>query len=191
MLRTALNGYERSAVDAFLRRCVRSLGPGAAALPELAAVRPAESGPRLDAGDVRAARFDVVLRGYDAAQVDALLQQVAAALPDERQRPAWPDDAVPVAGAPSTPPLRTTVRGYDTAEVDAFLSRCAHTLNGRLEALPELAGWLSGPRTGAPVRARDVEVAQFHVRARGYDIAQVDALLDRLCAELDEQESTG
>lgn len=188
MLRIALRGYNRDAVDAFLRRCCASLGRRSAEIPELGAFCPPEGPlPPLDAGDVLAAQFPVGLRGYDMAQVDDLLHRVAAALPPVDARPGW--DETP-AGAPegSGPLLRKVVRGYDVAEVDAFLARCAHSLaesgGHGIDEVPQLAPLLRTPRTGDPLRARDVEVVQFHVRGRGYDIEQVDELLDRVAAAL-------
>jgi DivIVA domain-containing protein len=191
VLRIVMRGYDRDAVDAFLARCRASLGDADHALPELRDVRPpVDPLPPLDAGDVRAVQFPVTLRGYDMAQVDELLNRFAAALPAVERRPGW--DVPPPAAVPAGtgPGLRKVVRGYDVAEVDAFLSRCAHTLaeSGarRIGAVPELAPLLRVPRTGEPLRARDVEVVQFHVRGRGYDIEQVDALLDRVAVALSE-----
>jgi DivIVA domain-containing protein len=186
VLRTSLRGYDRRAVDAFLARCAATLGARAAEFPELSRyARPDGPVPPLDAGDVRDARFDVVLRGYDEGQVDALLERVAAALPDERSRPAWEHPpAEPAETTGTRLALRRTVRGYDTEEVEAFLARCAHSLGASVDRVPELMPLLARPRTGDPLRARDVEVVQFHVRGRGYDIEQVDALLDRIATAL-------
>jgi DivIVA domain-containing protein len=188
VLRTVRRGYERRAVQELLSRCVLSLGDRAAEFPELAEVRPPD-GPaaRVDARDVRDARFPIVLRGYDIAQVDALLERVARALPGEDARPAW--DAVGPAGDAADHPelvLRRAVRGYDVQEVDAFLSRCAHSLGARVDRVPELAGLLDRPRTGSPLRARDVELARFRIKTRGYDMQQVDLLLDRILTALDD-----
>jgi DivIVA domain-containing protein len=188
----ARRGYERRAVDALLARVAATLGDRAEQFPELADVgRPAGLLPALDAADVRAARFPVVLRGYDMGAVDALLHRLIRALPDAP--PAWDDDPPPVPAAaadepaPQVPGLRRIARGYDVAEVDAFLVRCAHSLGRRVDRVPELAPLQALPRTGDPLRARDVETVQFHVRLgphRGYDIEQVDALLDRIAEAL-------
>jgi DivIVA domain-containing protein len=184
-LPTARRGYDRRPVDALLARLAASLGPRAAQFPELAGVTP-EAGPPLDARDVRAARFPVAARGYDMAAVDALLHRVAAALPEEVA--TW-DDPPETAPRSEPLPLRRSARGYDVEEVEAFLVRCAHTLGRRVERVPELAPLLARPRTGEPVRARDVETAQFHLRlgpGRGYDVEQVDALLDRVAEALQD-----
>jgi DivIVA domain-containing protein len=181
VLRRALRGYDRRAVDALLARCAASLGPRRLELPELRDVRPADGHlPRVDAGDVRAARFAVVPGGYDRPATDALLARVAALLPQVDSRPAWA--AAPAGLEPVPLRLPRTLRGYDIAEVDAFLLRCAHSLGPGLTAVPELAGLLGQPPTGEPVRARDVEQQQFRIRGlrRAYDVAAVDALLDRV-----------
>jgi DivIVA domain-containing protein len=183
VVRTARRGYDKRAVDAFLRRCAGTLGPRAAQVPGLTDVDPDAGSPRLDASDVRTARFPVVLRGYDLAEVDALLEQVAAALPGGER--AWDD--VPTGAVPEAEPLvlRNVLRGYDVREVDDFLTRCAHSLGSRLSEVPELADRLARDRTGQPLRARDVEVAQFRLRGRGYDVVQVDELLDRVARALE------
>ena len=188
MLRTAARGYERRAVDAVLARCAASLRERAAEFPELAGLPPAPDGsPPLDAADVRDLRFPVVRRGYDTAQVDALLARVAAALPGEDARPDWEDEAPPPPADGPEAALTTvhlSVRGYDRHEVEDFLVRCAHTLGERVSEVPELAPLQARPRTGRPVRARDVETVQFSVRLRGYAVDEVDALLDRVAAAL-------
>lgn len=142
---------------------------------------------------MRAARFDVVLRGYDIAQTDALLDRVCAALPGKESRPTW--ERAPAAGgqlpavASGQPAwsLPTSWRGYDAAEVDAYLVRCAHSLGDRIDRVPQLAPLLTRPRTGDPLRARDVEVVTFRMRFgkdAGYEVGAVDALLEQVAAAL-------
>ena len=126
--------------------------------------------------EVEQARFPVVVRGYELAAVDDLLRRLATALP---AGPTWDGPPQPPAADP-WPPLRTTLRGYDTDEVDAFLTRVAHTLGGRVCEVPELARYVAAPRTGEPLEPREVDAVQFQVRRRGYDIVEVDALLDRV-----------
>jgi DivIVA domain-containing protein len=132
----------------------------------------------VSARDVREARFPVVLGGYDLAEVDRLLRDVAQRLP-EVSRPTW--DAAPVLPGPGPgPQLRTPLRGYDRAHVDAFLVRCAHSLRARVAELPELAPLTAAARTGEPLTAREVDAAQFRLVYRGYAPNEVDALLDRV-----------
>jgi len=157
-------------------RCAYTLGARREEFPELTGYPPTV-GVRLTAADVRRAEFPLALRGYETAQVDALLERVAAALP---AAPAWAAEPVPVpAGAPSSPGLRTTLRGYATAEVDAFLVRCAHSLGRRVGQVPELVGLTGRPRSGEPLTPQQVATVQFRVVLRGYALDQVDALLDR------------
>ena len=130
----------------------------------------------LTAVDVRAVRFRVVLHGYDLAEVDALLRQVVGLLPD---RPTWETGPVPPTGG-SGPQLRSALRGYAPGAVDAFLVRCAHSLQGRVRELPELAALTGAPRTGEPLTAGEVDTAQFPMVYRGYAPDDVDALLDRV-----------
>ena len=184
MLRRALRGYDRRAVDELLARCAASLGARRLDVPELRDVRPAAPDlPPVDAGDVHASRFAVVPGGYDRAATDDLLTRVARLLPQEADRPSW---TAPPAGVEPRPlALPVAMRGYDAPEVDAFLVRCAHSLGPALAQVPELAGLLEHPPTGRPVRARDVEQMQFHIRMRGYAVDAVDALLDRVQRALD------
>jgi DivIVA domain-containing protein len=67
--------------------------------------------------------FTVVLRGYDADDVDALLERVrkAAASTDQALRAS-------VRGELIRPALRVRVRGYDRAEVEAYLRRVVDRL---------------------------------------------------------------
>jgi len=83
-----------------------------------------------------------------------------------------PDVATPITAAElrgTTPPVRRFGAGYDAAEVDAFLQRAAQTLEG----------------TGAELTSDDVHAVLFTpVWRRGYDVAAVDDLLDRLADAL-------
>lgn len=138
----------------------------------------------MTARDVREVRFPVVLGGYDLAQVDRVLREVARLLPDPPRR-GWDADPVPPASGPG-PHLRTALRGYARDDVDAFLVRCAHSLRERVGEVPELAPLTARPRTGEPLTADDVETVQFPVVRRGYAPDAVDALLDRVRVLLPE-----
>jgi DivIVA domain-containing protein len=67
--------------------------------------------------------FTVVLRGYDAAEVDALLGRIEKAL-------ASTDPALRAAvrAEMDSPALRVTFRGYDRMEVEAYLRRAVDRL---------------------------------------------------------------
>jgi len=67
--------------------------------------------------------FTVVLRGYDVATVDAMLERVRRAI-------ASTDAAVraSVRGELNHPALPVRLRGYDRAEVDEYLRRAIDRL---------------------------------------------------------------
>lgn len=177
-------GYDRSKVDAFLARCAASLGEERLAeLPELARLRRDSVRAGVSARQVRDVRFPVRLRGYDLAEVDALLRRVAAALPQEPAPADWDPEPVPPTLGPG-PGLRRALRGYVRDDVDAFLVRCAHSLGERVHEVPELAALTGRPRTGVRLRASDVEHVRFRMVWRGYAVDAVDALLDRIQAVL-------
>lgn len=132
---------------------------------------------------MRDVRFPVVLRGYDLAEVDALLRRVAHALELLDGPRAW--DSEPVAPASAVgPELRTALRGYARGDVEPFLVRCAHSLGERVREVPELAALTAQPRLGLPLTVGEVARAQFRLDWRGVDPVQVDALLDRVQALL-------
>jgi DivIVA domain-containing protein len=135
--------------------------------------------------EVEQARFPVVVRGYELAAVDDLLRRLRTALPADL---TWgePPQCPP---ADPWPALRLTLRGYDVEEVDAFLARAAHTLGRRVHAVPELGRYVAAPRTDDPLEPREVDGVQFRVRRRGYDIVEVDALLDRVSRVLRAERS--
>ncbi|MFI0450552.1 DivIVA domain-containing protein [Actinomadura sp. 6N118] len=135
---------------------------------------------RITADDVRAVRFDIVLRGYEPRAVDELLQEcireLQATAPIGRRRPGrtrvhsgwligWIQN-VRFTGAG----MRT---GYDVRDVDAFLERVITGLRG----------------TAPPVTARDVREIVFRtVRfGPGYDEQEVDAFLVQLAGALERR----
>lgn len=168
-LRGALRGYSRRQVNALLARCSATLR--ADPLPSPAA---------LTADDVREARFTIVFGGYHLADVDAELRRLLPLLPAGE---SWVADPEPPADGPGLQ-LRTTRRGYARPDVDAFLLRCAHSLRDRVAEVPELAPLTGKPRSGRPLRVRDVEVVEFPLVRGGYAPDGVDALLDRVRAVL-------
>ena len=180
-----LKGYHRRDVDVFLVRCSTSLDAHGVHLPELASYRrPGAPVAPVTAREVRAVRFPVVLRGYDLAEVDALLRRITAALPDlEPPRPSWQAAPVPPLLGPG-PALPGGLRGYLRADVDAFLVRCAHSLGARVGEVPELASLTGQPRTGHPLTAQDVADIAFPLVWRGYQVDAVAVLLDRVEAAL-------
>lgn len=67
--------------------------------------------------------FTVVLRGYDIAEVDAVLERIrtAVASTDQAFRAS-------VRGELNNPALRVRIRGYDRTEVDDYLRRAVDRL---------------------------------------------------------------
>ena len=102
-------------------------------------------------------RFDVVLGGYDRQDVDALLQQVNDAV-------ASTDPAKHAAAVEALrqPALRIRFRGYNRLAVDHHCRRL------RIEL------------AGEPEEVMLAEAAvEFSIVLRGYDMATVDALVQR------------
>ncbi|NDU76016.1 DivIVA domain-containing protein [Actinomadura sp. DSM 109109] len=156
-----LRGYDRSQVDALLKRISLALS----------------GGPPMSADDVRGVRFTTVLRGYDHRAVDELLRECIRELQARapmrerpgrtRARPGWLINWIQNArfsGSGMRP-------GYDVRDVDAFLERV-----------------IAGLRGAAPqVTARDVRESAFRtVRlGPGYDEQEVDRFLLQLAAALE------
>lgn len=171
-------GYDRVQVDAFLQRVADTL----------------DGTDSLTADQVRNVVFGkparISDRGYDEEEVDATLDIVTGLL---RQR-AGGDAPQPAADAQSaadaqrtadaqhTEPLsgyqirQATLRnsiaapGYDKQQVDEFMNRAADALDG----------------SGMPLTVDQLENVTFGktVLRRGYRVDDVDALLNRITAEL-------
>jgi DivIVA domain-containing protein len=122
-------------------------------------------------------RFPVVLRGYNRAQVDAVLDRIAGVA-----RSKSPQTGPVTADEIRASRFDVATRGYDRRTVDEAL----HEHIRRLAA--------EGPRSARPKRPQVrqgwligwVQKAQFTgVRMRpGYDVRDVDAFLDRVVAGL-------
>jgi len=137
------------------------------------------------------AEFDVSLRGYDRATVDALVRAVEAAAGDPGRIEAAIKEAGPPVivlrgydrmqvdawlagrggGAADTPRLLVVLRGYRIAETDALLATVDAALEGddpfrRAEAL------------------RAIHEARLPVVFRGYDRGMVDSHLERAARDL-------
>jgi DivIVA domain-containing protein len=124
--------------------------------------------------------FDVALRGYDRAQVHALLQRIATGAVDAAQahqelatlsstlrgyhRRQVTDYVTGAVGPPPPGPhelFPVVLRGYECSEVD--------------QALREFeAGRLS---------AEQLQVQTFTMALRGYDVSQVDAYIDQATSQ--------
>jgi DivIVA domain-containing protein len=82
-MRKELGGYDPIAVDTFLARCLAHPGLQRSRFPELRGRAP--SGERVTADDIRGVRFRKALLGYRIRVVDALLDDLAAAV----ERTSW------------------------------------------------------------------------------------------------------
>lgn len=168
-------GYDEHQVDEFMERLASALdGSGS-----------------LTGNDVRRVVFakpPVGKRGYDEEQVDVLLDTAAAVL-DERAGGGPNPPATAASNARQEPlsgyQLRQAVlphapigtRGYDKRQVDEYLERLADTLD----------------RSGMAPPADQMRRVCFDLTnglRRGYRVEEVDALLDRITAEL-RRRSTG
>ncbi|WP_131737998.1 DivIVA domain-containing protein [Actinomadura roseirufa] len=159
----ALRGYDRGQVDVLLERISRAL----------------TGGPPLSADEVRATRFDIVLRGYEQRAVDELVRECIRELQTvapngersgrPRVHPGWLVNWIQNARF-SSARLRS---GYDVRDVDAFLDRIVAGLRG---AAP-------------PVTARDVRESAFRVvrLGPGYDEQEVDRFLVQLAGALERR----
>ena len=136
----------------------------------------------LTGAEVRAARFQATKfrEGYDQAEVDDLLDRLAAALDDAAAgRPAGlTADDVLAARFQST----KYREGYDQDEVDDFLDEAVRALRG----LAGVGGAASRPVTGADLRSALAALPTTRFR-RGYAIDQVDSLVTSVAAELDRR----
>ena len=152
-LRKAVYGYTRAEVDAFMARLTAGKG--------------------MTAEEVRSMRFTMALRGYDTAQVDAMLEQLAERLPAHTfdRAAARRGPGLDVRGRI----FAMALRGYSLEEVDLFLDRLADELDRR-------RGVGFGSSLG--LTADDVEHVEFTKALRGYSMIEVDRFLDEAVAEL-------
>ncbi|HST47709.1 DivIVA domain-containing protein [Jatrophihabitans sp.] len=133
-------------------------------------------------------------RGYRQDEVDAMLAVVASILrgraaggetPPGSATPPWsaapPVRQEPIGGYQLRQAAFRKVspgRGYDTSAVDEFLEQMAIALDG------------SGPRM-TPEEVHRMTLPTATGLHRGYDELEVDALLDRIVAELRRRNSGG
>lgn len=143
---SVLRGYDADVVDDFLNRVTRALESGS-------------SRARAQAADaLREVEFPAALRGYDRAQVDAVVAQLAHRLGVEVE-------PLPVVQ------FDIVLRGYEIGPVDELFS----------EALAALASTDARARAKAAAAVRD---ATFRVKLRGYDPYQVDTMLRQFAHDL-------
>jgi len=156
-------GYDPHQVDAFMQRVAAAL----------------DGSDPLTADEVHNVIFGkpgIGDRGYSEEEVDALLDIVASTLRQRTDSVANPTAArsEPISGYH----VRQTVlkrlpfgHGYDTSAVDAFVDRAASALDGFGSSI-------------SPDEVRNMTFPPAKRWQRGYLETQVDALLDRIVAEL-------
>jgi len=165
----SLRGYAPAEVDQLLKQLAQDL------------TRQREGhNPALTPKDLRHAEFTASLRGYNPRQVDELLDRLAVQLwgpgsdrPKSR-RPTPADGLDPDAVVQME--FKRSLRGYMATEVDVLLDKVAEELTRRREGHDPV------------LTAMDVRHTMFTVSMPGYDRGQVDQFLERLAAQLEEQE---
>ncbi|MEV5828320.1 DivIVA domain-containing protein [Spirillospora sp. NPDC052242] len=118
-------------------------------------------------------RPPIVLRGYDRAQVDALLEEIGGAL--NGGPPLTADDV-------RARRFDIVMRGYDPRTVDELVCECIR----ELQAAGPIGERAGRPRVHPGWLISWIENARFPaVRMRvGYDVRDVDAFLERVIAGL-------
>ncbi|MFD0904711.1 DivIVA domain-containing protein [Actinomadura sediminis] len=121
----------------------------------------------------RGTRPPVVLRGYDRAQVDGLLEEIGRAL--NGGPPLTADDV-------RARRFDIVMRGYDPRAVDELVCECIR----ELQAAGPINDRAGRPRVHPDWLVSWIEDARFPTaRMRtGYDVRDVDAFLDRVIAGL-------
>lgn len=186
-----VRGYAIREVDAFMVRVADTLERLEAARASRRVGFPGTDLPPhvLTPDDVEEVEFHRATGGYDYSEVDAFLDRVQRDLvrayldlgadPYRRPRPVVGRLRLPTDHASLG--FAMCLRGYGAPEVDAFLDRAAGTLD-RLEAVRSAREHgLDVP--GLPsnlLTAEDVRRAEFPEVRPGYDMHEVDELLDEV-----------
>ncbi len=143
---SVLRGYDADVVDEFLARVTRAVQSGSRRA-------------RVEAADaLREVEFPTALRGYDRAQVDAVITQLQYQLGLEVE-------PLPVVQ------FDIVLSGYEIGAVDELFAA----------ALAALASTDTRERAKAAAVVRD---ATFRVKLRGYDRDQVDTMLRQFARDL-------
>lgn len=186
-------GYDPGSVDAFLRRAraafeepiepvesaepVESTEPGETT--ESAAPSEGAGEPPVDALAVRLVSFNLVRRGYAVGAVDAALGRIEDAFA-ARQREAMMAE---VGAAAWVEQARVTAQEVldrlSRAPQNRFRRAGLLRFGYRIDEVDVVADKLLGYfERGETITVEQVRAAAFRMQRRGYDEAQVDALLD-------------
>lgn len=172
LVRGRAKGYEPRAVDAFLNQ--------ARAAFEAQDGRPIDPAqPRFTAVTVRDASFPLARRGYVIAAVDAAMGRIEDAFAAREREEgiqragatAWVDEARDLAQELLDRLSRPARRKFRRAGFLRF--------GYRVDEVDLVSGKLTGYfQQGDPVSVEQVRQIAFRMQRRGYDEAQVDAVLD-------------
>ena len=174
----ALRGYAMHEVDGFLDRAAEEIARWHEALnrgrrPNARLLTPREVGEVV---------FNKEMRGYDMAEVDDFLDELAAELArlyGEVTRRVTPAGRRLTADDIVRKEFNGGMRGYDRREVDRFLDQVAREVLRWQDALAQ--GYRPSMRLVTP---QDINEKVFTKAVRGYAMIEVDAFLDELTDEL-------
>jgi DivIVA domain-containing protein len=174
----ALRGYAMHEVDEFLDRAAEEIARWHEALGR--GRRP--NARLLTPREVSEVVFNKEMRGYDMAEVDDFLDELAAELArlySEVTRRATPAGRRLTADDIVRKEFNGGLRGYDRREVDRFLDQVAREVLRWQDALAQ--GYRPSMRLVTP---QDINEKVFSKAVRGYAMIEVDAFLDELTDEL-------
>jgi DivIVA domain-containing protein len=174
----ALRGYAMHEVDGFLDRAAEEIARWHEALNR--GRRP--NARLLTPREVSEVVFNKEVRGYDMAEVDDFLDELAAELArlyGEVTRRVTPAGRRLTADDIVRKEFNGGMRGYDRREVDRFLDQVAREVLRWQDALAQ--GYRPSMRLVTP---QDINEKLFTKAVRGYAMIEVDAFLDELTDEL-------
>ena len=174
----ALRGYAMHEVDEFLDRAAEEIARWHEALNR--GRRP--NARLLTPREVSEVVFNKEMRGYDMAEVDDFLDELAtelARLYGEVTRRVTPAGRRLTADDIVRKEFNGGMRGYDRREVDRFLDQVAREVLRWQDALAQ--GYRPSMRLVTP---QDINEKVFTKAVRGYAMIEVDAFLDELTDEL-------
>lgn len=174
----AIRGYAMQEVDDFLDRAAEEVARWQDALGR--GLRPTTR--LLTPREVSEIVFSKAMRGYDMAEVDEFLDELAAELlylHGMASRRAAPAARRLTADDILRREFHIAVRGYHRREVDRFLDQVARELIRWQDALSQ--GFRPSTRLVTP---QDINEKLFTKVLRGYAMIEVDAFLDELTDEI-------
>lgn len=182
-----LRGYDRVQVTDLAYRVFAALSAATGAAPP---VEVPEGTRPITSAELSAARFDVVLRGFDRTQVtdwiDGLARELARVESRNGDASAPPTPWIPVAETPlAAPELDVVLRGYDRVQVADLLDRAFATLTARTG----VPAPVEVPAGTPHIASGELASARLDVVLRGYDRTQVADLLNDLAQRIARSEA--